>query len=74
MWARDDDGDVRGFLIERGTAGLSAPRIEGKFSLRASPTGMIFMDDVRVPAANMLPKVKGLKVGGTRRARRRARR
>jgi glutaryl-CoA dehydrogenase len=40
--------------------GLTAPKIEGKFSLRASITGMIFMDDVKVPAANMLPKAKGL--------------
>ena len=47
--------------MERGTPGLSTPRIEGKFSLRASTTGMIVLEDVVVPAANMLPKVSGLK-------------
>ncbi len=61
VWAKDDDGEVRGFILEKGMAGLSAPKIEGKFSLRASPTGMIVMDDVFVPDANLLPNVKGLK-------------
>ena len=61
VWARDDAGDVRGFLLERGMAGLSAPKIEGKFSLRASTTGMIVMEDVFVPDANTLPGVVGLK-------------
>jgi glutaryl-CoA dehydrogenase len=61
VWAKDDAGDIRGFLLERGMAGLSAPAIEGKFSLRASKTGMIMMQDVFVPAANMLPGVKGLR-------------
>ncbi|XP_059082332.1 glutaryl-CoA dehydrogenase, mitochondrial-like [Tigriopus californicus] len=60
IWARTDDG-IRGFILEKGMKGLSAPKIEGKFSLRASTTGMIFMDDVVVPEANMLPKVKGLR-------------
>lgn len=60
IWAKDDEGDIRGFILEKSMAGLSAPKIEGKFSLRASITGMIFMDDVKVPAANMLPKAKGL--------------
>jgi len=60
VWAKDDEGVIRGFLLEKGMAGLSAPKIEGKFSLRASATGMIFMDDVKVPAANMLPNTRGL--------------
>ncbi len=61
VWAQDDGGVIRGFLLERGMPGLSAPKIEGKFSLRASVTGEIVMDDVPVPAANVLPNVKGLK-------------
>jgi glutaryl-CoA dehydrogenase len=61
VWAKDDAGDIRGFLIEKGTKGLSAPKIEGKFSLRASVTGMIMLQDVLVPTAAMLPKVKGLR-------------
>ncbi|XP_003747146.1 glutaryl-CoA dehydrogenase, mitochondrial [Galendromus occidentalis] len=61
VWAKDDAGDVRGFILEKGMKGLSAPKIEGKFSLRASMTGMIMMDDVEVPESAMLPNVKGLK-------------
>ena len=61
VWAKDDDGDIRGFLLEKGMKGLSAPKIEGKFSLRASVTGEIVMDDVFVPDENLLPNVKGLK-------------
>jgi glutaryl-CoA dehydrogenase len=61
VWARDDDAEIRGFILERGMKGLSTPKIEGKFSLRASTTGMIMMDDVFVPAENMLPQVKGLR-------------
>ncbi len=61
VWAKDDAGDIRGFILERGMKGLETPKIEGKFSLRASITGMIMMQDVFVPAENMLPKVKGLK-------------
>ncbi|MDH5536741.1 MAG: acyl-CoA dehydrogenase [Betaproteobacteria bacterium] len=61
VWAKDDEGVIRGFLLEKGMKGLSAPKIEGKFSLRASITGEIVMDQVRVPAQNMLPKAKGLK-------------
>jgi glutaryl-CoA dehydrogenase len=61
VWAKDDAGDIRGFLLERGMDGLAAPKIEGKFSLRASKTGMIMMQDVFVPAENMLPGVKGLR-------------
>lgn len=60
VWARTHEGDVRGFLLDKGMPGLSAPRIEGKFSLRASETGMIFMDDVRVPSSAILPNAKGL--------------
>merc|ERR1712200_235281 len=54
-------GGLRGFILEKGMKGLTAPVIEGKFSLRASKTGMIFMDDVEVPMENMLPNVKGFK-------------
>jgi glutaryl-CoA dehydrogenase len=61
VWAKDDAGDIRGFLLEKGMKGLSAPKIEGKFSLRTSITGEIVMDDVFVPDANLLPNVKGLK-------------
>ena len=61
VWAKDDAGDIRGFVLERGMKGLETPKIEGKFSLRASATGMIMMDEVFVPEANLLPNVKGLK-------------
>jgi glutaryl-CoA dehydrogenase len=61
VWAKDDAGDIRGFILERGMPGLTQPKIEGKFSLRASVTGMIMMQDVFVPAENMLPGVKGLR-------------
>jgi glutaryl-CoA dehydrogenase len=61
VWARDDAGDIRGFLLDKGAAGLSAPKIEGKFSLRASVTGMIMMQDVEVPETAMLPGVTGLR-------------
>ena len=60
VWAKDDAGDIRGFVLERGMQGLSAPKIEGKFSLRASVTGMIMMQDVFVPAESQL-QVKGLR-------------
>jgi len=60
VWAKDDQGDIRGFLLERGMGGLSSPKIEGKMSLRASVTGMIFMDEVQVPKENMLPKVSSI--------------
>jgi glutaryl-CoA dehydrogenase len=60
VWAKDDGGVIRGFLLERGMAGLTAPNIEGKFSLRASSTGMISMDDVFVPEANAFPDIRGL--------------
>jgi glutaryl-CoA dehydrogenase len=61
VWAKDDAGDIRGYLLERGMAGLTQPKIEGKFSLRASVTGMIMMQDVFVPDENQLPGVKGLR-------------
>jgi glutaryl-CoA dehydrogenase len=61
VWAKDDAGAIRGFLLERGMKGLTTPKIEGKFALRASTTGMIMMSDVFVPEANMLPKVTGLR-------------
>jgi len=61
VWAKDDAGDIRGFILEQGMEGLKAPTIEGKFSLRASITGEIVMDEVMVPEANLLPNVKGLK-------------
>jgi glutaryl-CoA dehydrogenase len=61
VWAKDDGGVIRGFILERGMQGLSTPKIEGKFSVRASPTGQIVMDEVFVPEANLLPNVTGLK-------------
>ncbi len=61
IWAKTEDGVIRGFLLERGMKGLSTPRIEGKFSLRASTTGEVVMDDVLVPEENLLPGVSGLK-------------
>jgi glutaryl-CoA dehydrogenase len=60
VWAKDDDGTIRGFILERGMAGLSTPKIEGKFSLRASLTGEIVMADVEVPEENLLPGAQGL--------------
>jgi glutaryl-CoA dehydrogenase len=61
VWAKDDGGVIRGFILERGMEGLSTRKIEGKFSVRASPTGEIVMDNVFVPEANLLPNVSGLK-------------
>jgi glutaryl-CoA dehydrogenase len=55
VWAKDDGGVIRGFILEKGMRGLSAPKIEGKFSLRASITGEIVMDEVFVPEENLLP-------------------
>jgi len=60
VWAKDDEGAIRGFILDRGMEGLSTPLIEGKFSLRASVTGEIVMDNVFVPEQNMLPGVSGL--------------
>jgi glutaryl-CoA dehydrogenase len=62
VWAKDTaDETIRGFILEKGMQGLSAPKIEGKFSLRASITGEIVMDEVFVPDENLLPNVEGLK-------------
>ncbi|WP_313805544.1 acyl-CoA dehydrogenase [Sphingobium sp.] len=63
IWAKSDahDGAIRGFVVDRGTPGLSAPKIEGKLSLRASITGMIDLDDVEVGEDALLPNVEGLK-------------
>ncbi|KZB70985.1 MULTISPECIES: acyl-CoA dehydrogenase [Thalassospira] len=60
VWAKDDEGVIRGFILEKDMKGLTAPKIEGKFSLRASITGEIVMDNVFVPEENMLPNAKGL--------------
>ncbi|MBI5905916.1 MAG: acyl-CoA dehydrogenase [Deltaproteobacteria bacterium] len=60
VWAKDEQGVIRGFLLEKGMKGLSAPKIKGKFSLRASETGEIVMDDVFVPEENLLPDASGL--------------
>uniref|UniRef100_A0A1X7SY38 Acyl-CoA dehydrogenase/oxidase C-terminal domain-containing protein n=1 Tax=Amphimedon queenslandica TaxID=400682 RepID=A0A1X7SY38_AMPQE len=61
VWAKcTDDGKIRGFILEKGMAGLSAPKIEGKFSLRASVTGQIVMEDVVIPETNLLPLAEGL--------------
>ncbi|MBM3524312.1 MAG: acyl-CoA dehydrogenase [Alphaproteobacteria bacterium] len=61
VWAKDDADQIRGFVLEKGMKGLSAPKIEGKLSLRASITGEIVMDDVHVPEDALLPNVSGLK-------------
>ena len=61
VWAKtQEDGKIKGFILEKGMKGLTAPKIEGKMSLRASITGSIAMDDVQVPVENMLPKASGL--------------
>ena len=60
VWAKNDGGTIRGYLLEKGMKGLAAPKIEGKFSLRASVTGMIQMDEVFVPAESELPGASGL--------------
>ncbi|SEF39795.1 acyl-CoA dehydrogenase [Billgrantia desiderata] len=61
VWARDEEGVINGFILEKGMKGLSAPKIEGKFSLRASITGQIAMQDVEVSDEQRLPGVTGLK-------------
>jgi glutaryl-CoA dehydrogenase len=61
VWAKDENNDIRGFILEKDMKGLSCPKIEGKLSLRTTNTGMIFMDNVVVPKEKMLPNVKGLK-------------
>ena len=60
VWAKDEDGVIRGFILDKGMDGLSAPKIEGKLALRASITGEIVMDEVFVPEENKLPNAEGL--------------
>ncbi len=60
VWAKTEDNKIRGFIVERAFKGFSTPKIEGKFSLRASITGQIALEDVFVPAANLLPNITGL--------------
>ena len=61
IWAKDEDGILGGYIVERDFNGLTTPKLEGKFSLRASETGQIFLEDVFVPESNMLPKVQSFK-------------
>ncbi len=61
VWAKDEAGDIRGVIVERGMAGFSTPTTHGKWSLRASATGELVFDNVKVPKENILPNVKGLK-------------
>ena len=61
VWAKDDEDVIRGFILEKGMSGLETAKIEGKFSVRASPTGQIFMNDVFVPEESVLPNARGLK-------------
>jgi glutaryl-CoA dehydrogenase len=61
VWAKDDAGEIRGFILDRGTAGLSAPTLHGKVGLRASITGQIAMDGVFCPEENAFPDIRGLK-------------
>jgi glutaryl-CoA dehydrogenase len=71
VWAKDEAGEIRGFILEKGMRGLSSPKIEGKLSLRASVSGEIVMDEVFVPEENRLPGAMGLKsaFGGLNKAR-----
>jgi glutaryl-CoA dehydrogenase len=61
VWAKDDNNDIRGFIVDRELDGIATPKIEGKFSLRASDTGMILLNNVKVHKDNLLPGVVGLK-------------
>jgi glutaryl-CoA dehydrogenase len=61
IWAKDDTGAIRGYILERGMKGLATRKIEGKFSVRASPTGEVVMDNVLIPEENLLPGASGLK-------------
>jgi glutaryl-CoA dehydrogenase len=61
IWAKDDDGTIRGFLVELGREGVSTPTIDDTWSLRAAVTSEIMLDGVRIPAANVLPGVEGLR-------------
>ena len=62
IWAKDEEGILRGYIVERDFKGLTTPKLEGKFSLRASETGQIFLEDVFVPEENLLPNVQALEV------------
>ena len=61
VWAKNDEGKIKGFILEKGMEGLSAPKIEGKLALRASVAGQIVMEDVFVEESQMLPNIEGLK-------------
>jgi glutaryl-CoA dehydrogenase len=61
VWAKDEHGDIRGLVVERGMEGFSTPTTHGKWSLRASATGELVFDNVKVPKANIFPEIKGLK-------------
>ncbi|MGZ5243033.1 MAG: acyl-CoA dehydrogenase family protein [Bacteroidia bacterium] len=61
VWAKDDNGEIRGVIVEKGMEGFSAPEIHNKWSLRASSTGELVFDNVKIPKENILPGVKGLK-------------
>jgi glutaryl-CoA dehydrogenase len=61
VWAKDEQGDIRGMVVEKGMKGFTAPEIHGKLSLRASITGELIFEDVRVPKENVFPDIKGLK-------------
>jgi glutaryl-CoA dehydrogenase len=61
VWAKDESGSIRGLVVERGMEGFSTPETHGKWSLRASATGELIFDNVKVPKANIFPEVKGLK-------------
>src|ERR1700730_6881079 len=61
VWAKDEQGDIRGLVVERGMAGFTTPTTHGKWSLRASATGELVFDNVKVPKANLFPEIRGLK-------------
>lgn len=61
VWAKDENGDIRGLVVERGMEGFTTPTTHGKWSLRASATGELVFDNVKVPKANIFPEIKGLK-------------
>tara|TARA_B100000686_G_scaffold349606_1_gene443403 strand:+ start:241 stop:1455 length:1215 start_codon:yes stop_codon:yes gene_type:complete len=61
VWAKDDEGNIRGYIVERAFEGLNTPKLDGKFSLRAAPTGQIILEDVFVPESNVFPDISGLK-------------
>jgi glutaryl-CoA dehydrogenase len=61
VWAKDEEGVIRGIIVERGMEGFSTPETHGKWSLRASATGELVFDNVKVPKENLLPNIKGLK-------------